>query len=134
MTDPRGSTSVMARRQEARDSLDDFPTPPWGTRALCRFLDAQGYLIAGQDAWEPAANRGYMVRPLAESFGRVDDSAASATSYAWFIWDVRQRPFVNHATTLAWIPPGTRRALEQPGDYAPTPEAAERRRKCTANL
>lgn len=28
------SHAVMAQRVEAHDSLDDFPTPPWATRAL----------------------------------------------------------------------------------------------------
>jgi len=28
------SHAVMAQRFEAKDSLDDFPTPPWATRAL----------------------------------------------------------------------------------------------------
>jgi hypothetical protein len=28
------SHAVMAQRSEAKDSLDDFPTPPWATRAL----------------------------------------------------------------------------------------------------
>ena len=28
------SHAVMAQRHEAKDSLDDFPTPPWATRAL----------------------------------------------------------------------------------------------------
>jgi hypothetical protein len=28
----------MQRRHEAHDSLDDFPTPPWATRALCERL------------------------------------------------------------------------------------------------
>ena len=28
------SHAVMAKRFEENDSLDDFPTPPWATRAL----------------------------------------------------------------------------------------------------
>ena len=28
------SHAVMAQRHESLDSLDDFPTPPWATRAL----------------------------------------------------------------------------------------------------
>ena len=28
------SHAVMQQRHEAHDSLDDFPTPPWATRAL----------------------------------------------------------------------------------------------------
>lgn len=66
------STAVMARRHEALDSLDDFPTQPWGTRALCELVDP--WLMCGlkdKRVWEPAANRGYMARPLAEYFGEV---------------------------------------------------------------
>lgn len=69
------STAVMQRRVEAHDSLDDFPTPPWATRALCRWL--QGYPM--EQTWlrtcrEPAANRGYMVKPLREFFRVVEAS------------------------------------------------------------
>ena len=31
------SSSVMQQRSEPQDSLDDFPTPPWATRALCEY-------------------------------------------------------------------------------------------------
>lgn len=65
------STAVMQRRVEAHDSLDDFPTPPWATRALCEFL-AQDYDIGEMSVREPAANRGNMVKPLAEYFATVD--------------------------------------------------------------
>ena len=34
------SHAVMNQRREARDSLDDFPTPPWATRALCEHVIA----------------------------------------------------------------------------------------------
>lgn len=209
----------MNRRREGPDALDDFPTPPWGTRALCEFLVRESLLNEGQCAWEPCANRGYMVRPLKEYFnrvratdaydygvgypvqdflfpgdpfdadwiitnppfrlateialsaikrsnkgvalllrsnwieggdryrrifqhhaptyqlqfserlpmvkGRCSKTAASATAYSWFIWDMRGRnfqPFRNSATTTLWVPPGSRKALELPGDYDP-PEA-----------
>ncbi|MEG8223502.1 hypothetical protein OSJ57_23295 [Sphingomonas sp. HH69] len=65
------STAVMQRRVEAHDSLDDFPTPPWATRAACEFLEARGQQLANMSVREPCANRGYMVRPLLESFGMV---------------------------------------------------------------
>ena len=65
----------MAQRREPHNSLDDFPTPPWATRALvekviCRNPTA---LVRSkrQVVWEPAANRGHMVRPLREYFGHV---------------------------------------------------------------
>lgn len=72
------SSAVMQQRSEPHDSLDDFPTPPWATRALCEWLVANWCLE--RDDWrdftcrEPAANRGHMVRPLREYFGHVEAS------------------------------------------------------------
>lgn len=66
------STAVMQRRSEAHDSLDDFPTPPWATRALCAWLSARGLISPSETCREPAANRGHMVRPLREYFAWVD--------------------------------------------------------------
>lgn len=65
----------MQQRSEPHDSLDDFPTPPWATRALCERL-AQTYehgmhLLRCR---EPAANRGHMALPLSEYFGWVEAS------------------------------------------------------------
>jgi predicted RNA methylase len=67
------STAVMQRRTEPRDSLEDFPTPPWATRALCEHL-ARHRDLRSLTVREPAANRGYMARPLTEYFGRVEAS------------------------------------------------------------
>lgn len=70
------STAVMQRRVEAHDSLDDFPTPPWATRALCEFLQ-DGPPCDPLDmrvCREPAANRGHMVASLLEYFGAVEAS------------------------------------------------------------
>lgn len=108
------STAVMQRRVEAHDSLDDFPTPPWATRALCehilfrigtpnwnrhcpptvcyrfgltdpvapeRALVPPAYPIPGLTVWEPACNRGFMARPLAEYFGTV--RASDIHHYGW---------------------------------------------------
>ena len=66
------STAVMQRRVEAHDSLDDFPTPPWATRALTTFLLDQGFDLNESICREPAANRGHMVYPLQEVFAAVD--------------------------------------------------------------
>ncbi|SEM54837.1 hypothetical protein SAMN05192583_0586 [Sphingomonas gellani] len=69
------STAVMQRRVEAHDSLDDFPTPPWATRALCRWLDELSRPpLELMTCREPAANRGYMVAPLREAFHHVEAS------------------------------------------------------------
>ena len=73
------STAVMQRRVEPHDSLDDFPTPPWATRALCSWLRDMGHEIEGMTCREPAANRGHMVAPLREHFYQVE--AADAYDY-----------------------------------------------------
>lgn len=68
------SSAVMQRRSEPHDSLDDFPTPPWATRALCEWLNRRGENIGQLNCREPAANRGHMVAPLREYFRRVEAS------------------------------------------------------------
>lgn len=68
------SSAVMQQRSEPHDSLDDFPTPPWATRALCEWLIRHGESLDAFTCREPAANRGHMVRPLREYFARVDAS------------------------------------------------------------
>ncbi|QDC37120.1 methyltransferase [Sphingobium fuliginis] len=69
------STAVMQRRVEPHDSLDDFPTPPWATRALCEWLQRElDQDLADRSCREPAANRGHMVRPLREYFASVEAS------------------------------------------------------------
>lgn len=66
------SSAVMQQRIEPHDSLDDFPTPPWATRAICEFLTSIGFTdLAISDCREPCANRGHMVKPLREVFGHV---------------------------------------------------------------
>lgn len=62
----------MQQRREPHNSLDDFPTPPWATRALCEWLKARGEIGALSVCREPAANRGHMVRPLSEYFTSVE--------------------------------------------------------------
>lgn len=64
------SSAVMQQRSEAHDSLDDFPTPPWATRALLERL-SHDYALDNMVCREPAANRGYMAWPLAEYFADV---------------------------------------------------------------
>jgi hypothetical protein len=68
------SHAVMAQRFEPLDSLENFPTPPWATRALCEHLTRGGHDLGRMSVWEPACGQGYMARPLAEYFGRVSAS------------------------------------------------------------
>jgi hypothetical protein len=81
MTGQNRSAAVMNQRAEPHDSLDDFPTPPWATRAVCEKLMARGEPLASQRVWEPCCNRGFMARPLGEYFGRV--FATDIHDYGW---------------------------------------------------
>ena len=83
MTAKLGNTShaVMQQRHEAHDSLDDFPTPSWAGRALCEHvLKAEG--LGPEDViWEPACNRGYLVKGLRDYCGRV--RCTDIEDYGW---------------------------------------------------
>ncbi len=69
------SHAVMAQRSDARDSLDDFPTPPWATRALIEHVIGKQGLRA-QTYLEAACGRGHMAKALAEYLGDVDAADA----------------------------------------------------------
>lgn len=78
------SHAVMQQRHEAHDSLDDFPTPPYATRAAIRhaFPLLSGWNgAAGRSVWEPCCNRGYMAKPLGEAYGSVH--ATDIHDYGW---------------------------------------------------
>lgn len=75
------SHAVMAQRIEAADSPDDFPTPPWATRALVEhILDGRGDL-KNQSCFEPACGAGHMAKVLKEYFGEVRFSDAYQYGY-----------------------------------------------------
>lgn len=68
------SSAVMQQRKSPRISLDDFPTPPWATRALFEHvLRPEGMMpsVRADACWEPACNRGHMTRVLDEYFPMV---------------------------------------------------------------
>lgn len=71
----KGSSAVMQQRTEALDSLDFFPTPPWGTRAFVEHvLPKLGYplpVLRRMKCVEPAAGEGHMAEVLKEYFGEV---------------------------------------------------------------
>lgn len=74
------STAVMARRKKGTAlALDDFPTPPWATRA---FLETcRAHFATHHTVWEPSANRGAMVLPLREHFGHDQVLASDVHDY-----------------------------------------------------
>ena len=67
------SHAVMAQRQKSFDKLDDFPTPPWATRGLLKYVIGK-YKLKNQTCLEPACNVGYMSKVLFENFKSVTSS------------------------------------------------------------
>lgn len=73
----------MAQRVEPADSPDDFPTPPWATRALIEhILKPDHSALGSQRCLEPACGRGHMAKPLMEYFASVEASDAYQYGYA----------------------------------------------------
>jgi hypothetical protein len=75
------SYAVMAQRREGQDSLDDFPTPPWATRALIEHVLGGKKRVKSQACLEPACGAGHMAKMLAEYFGKV--TAADIHAYGY---------------------------------------------------
>jgi hypothetical protein len=75
------SHAVMAQRTEAADSLDDFPTPPWATRALMEHVIADKGPFQKLTCLEPACGAGHMAKPLKEYFGEVKSADVHAYGY-----------------------------------------------------
>jgi hypothetical protein len=75
------SHAVMAQRIEAADSLDDFPTPPWATRALMEYVIKGCGPFKASTALEPACGAGHMAKVLKEYFGEVKASDVHAYGY-----------------------------------------------------
>jgi hypothetical protein len=70
----------MSQRVEPNDSPDDFPTPPWATRALIEHvIGRQG--IDTFSCLEPACGAGHMAKVLKEYFQDVRCSDAYNYSY-----------------------------------------------------
>jgi hypothetical protein len=65
------SHAVMAQRAELKTSLDDFPTPPWATRALVEHVVSSKASLGSMTCLEPACGRGHMSVALADYFGEV---------------------------------------------------------------
>lgn len=69
---PTENYAVAGKRHVKNDDVQDFPTPCWATRALIEeVLHINNIPTHEMTVWEPAANRGFMVKPLEEYFGSV---------------------------------------------------------------
>jgi len=73
----------MAQRSEAQDSLDNFPTPPWATRALLEHIIEQGNeeFLKDMSCLEPACGAGHMAKTLGEYFGEMHASDIFSYGY-----------------------------------------------------
>jgi len=91
------SHAVMAQRVEQADSLDDFPTPPWATRAfISHYFDDD---LGETSVWEPACGRGHMAQVLSEFFSTVRGS--DVFDYGYLSW--RRRVGKSRAVaTIQW--------------------------------
>ena len=94
------SHAVMAQRIEPKDSPDDFPTPPWATRALIEYILDDPRSLAGKTCLEPACGVGHMARVLKEYFGTVLSSDAYDYGYG-SIRDFLTYPF--EANSVDWV-------------------------------
>lgn len=74
------SHAVMSQRHEHFKSLDDFPTPPWATRALIKHV-LFDYNLNEMTCSEPACGRGYMSDVLEKYFKTVESSDVADYGY-----------------------------------------------------
>ena len=114
------SHAVMAQRTELKSSLDDFPTPPWATRALVEHVITSKESLGSMTCLEPACGRGHMSVALAEyfrevasydvfnyGFGGVADFLKTKHGDLSFDWVITNPPFklgedfVKHALKIA---------------------------------
>jgi hypothetical protein len=99
------SHAVMAQRAESKDSLDDFPTPPWATRALIEHVFEKPEGFKSQSCLEPACGEGHMAKVLAEYFGDVKASDIHPYGYG-DVKDFTTHPFeVNFCDWVITNPP-----------------------------
>lgn len=94
------SHAVMSQRVEAADSVDDFPTPPWATRALVEHVIGNKSALAAMTCLEPACGAGHMSKVLKEYFSLVHDADVQDYGYG------KVRDFLTHpyaAGAYDWV-------------------------------
>ena len=93
------SHAVMSQRVEPSDSPDDFPTPPWATRALIEHIIGPER-VHSLTCLEPACGAGHMAKPLKEYF--ADVKCADAYDYGYApIRDFLSYPYETNA--VDWV-------------------------------
>lgn len=95
------SHAVMSQRSEPADSPDDFPTPPWATRALFEHvLTPWRREFTDLICLEPACGAGHMARVLKEYFREVHSYDAFDYNYGK-IRDFLTYPYETNA--VDWV-------------------------------
>lgn len=95
------SSAVVQQRNSPRNQgLDDFPTPPWATRALIEHVltpesQKPNEWFREDLVWEPACNRGFMACALRNYFGTVRCS------------DIVNYGYKHHDFTTDFLMPGS---------------------------
>jgi hypothetical protein len=90
----------MAQRVEPLDSRDDFPTPPWATRAVIEHILGDKKNLTVQSAMEPACGAGHMAKVLQEYFREVQSSDVYDYGYGL------KRDFLSHpfeTNSVDWV-------------------------------
>jgi len=96
------NAAVSQKRDAPKAGRDDFPTSPWATRAFLRH--AMMADVSGKTCWEPAANRGHMVRPLQERFGTVIGSDVHDYGFGFPVVDFLDGPSpTDYGLPVHWI-------------------------------
>lgn len=91
--------AVMSQRVEPGDSPDDFPTPPWATRALLEHVIGTENLDQ-LTCLEPACGAGHMAKVLKEYFREV--RCADAYDYGFApVRDFLSYPYETNA--VDWV-------------------------------
>ena len=107
------SHAVMAQRTEAKDSKDDFPTPPWATRALLEHVLPRFGDLRGLTCLEPACGAGHMDKVLRE-ITRTRAAMPSSTAMGKSMTSLRHHTKSARLTGLSQIhPSGWLRSLWQ---------------------
>ena len=88
-------------RSSPKDGLDDFPTPHWATRAFMDHCLPDD--LSELTAWEPCANRGYMVSALQEKFGTVWGTDIHDYGAGFPACDFLGMPDPGRYSTIDWI-------------------------------
>ena len=122
----------MAQRTEDKDSFDNFPTPPWATRALMEHVIERGEYTQRLSCLEPACGAGHMAKALAEYFGevvatdihpygygQVADFTSSLYPAGAFDWVITNPPFkLAEEFVFRALPIARRGVARQPGPYS----------------